>query len=145
MTSSTVRGDLATRGDIERMVRDFYREAAMDDLLGPIFAAAQVDWPAHIARLTDFWSWQLLGEPGYDGNPLRSHAPVHARTPFTCEHYERWIDLFCGTIEAAFEGPIATTAIGRGRRMASALQRLLEGVEDDGDAPIEPRIMTMRR
>ena len=28
----------------------------MDDVLGPVFAAARVDWPSHIARLTNFWS-----------------------------------------------------------------------------------------
>ena len=68
--------DLETRGDIERLVRDFYRQAAMDDVLGPVFAAAHVDWPSHIGTLTDFWAWQLLGEPGYDGNPLRAHDPA---------------------------------------------------------------------
>jgi len=84
------RPDLADRAGIERMVRDFYRDAAMDDVLGPVFHAARVDWSAHIATLVDFWSWQLLGDPGYAGHPLRAHEPVHARTPLTSVHYERW-------------------------------------------------------
>ena len=37
------RGDIANRHDIERLVRDFYRYAAMDDLLGPVFEAAHVN------------------------------------------------------------------------------------------------------
>ena len=53
-----------------------------DDMLGPVFEAADVDWTVHIAKLIDFWAWQLLGDPGYEGNPLRAHEPVHARTPF---------------------------------------------------------------
>ncbi len=38
-----------------------------------------MDWPSHIETLTDFWAWQLLGERGYETNPLRAHEPVHAR------------------------------------------------------------------
>jgi hemoglobin len=48
------RDDIGTRDDIERLVRAFYRDAAMDELLGPIFEGAVVDWPEHIDKLTDF-------------------------------------------------------------------------------------------
>ena len=99
------RDDIADRDDIEVLVRNFYRDAAMDDLLGPVFEAARVNWNAHIATLIDFWAWQLLGEPGYDGHPLRAHEPVHARTPFAHSFYERWVELFCGTVDASFRGP----------------------------------------
>ena len=132
------RPDLADRAAIERMVRDFYRDAAMDDVLGPVFHAARVDWPAHIATLVDFWSWQLLGEPGYVGHPLRAHEPVHTRTPLTRVHYERWVSLFHSTIDASFEGPRADAAKQRGSKMAAALARLLSGVSASGTEPIEP-------
>ena len=133
-----VRGDIVDRDDIERLVRDFYRDAAMDDLLGPVFEAAHVNWNAHVATLADFWSWQLLGEVGYEGQPLRAHAPVHARTPLTSSHYERWVELFCHTVDASFEGPRAEVAKGRGRKMAAAMERLLAGISASGAAPIEP-------
>ena len=71
--------DIVDDEDIERLVVDFYRQVAMDDLLGPIFAAARVDWNAHVATLVSFWSWQLLGRPGYDGHPLRAHEPSRGR------------------------------------------------------------------
>ena len=129
--------DLADRHDVERLVRDFYRDAAMDDLLGPVFEAAHVDWPAHIATLTDFWSWQLLGQPVYDGQPLRAHEPVPARTPLTNAHYVRWVQLFCDTVDAAFAGPRADAAKVRGRKMAAAMERLLAGVSAPGNVPIE--------
>lgn len=128
--------DIADRFDVERFVRDFYRQAAMDEILGPVFEAAQVRWDAHIATLVDFWSWQLLGERGYEGNPLRAHAPSHARTPFTDAHYERWLELFETTIDALFAGPTAELAKGRARKMASAMQRLLGGVSAEGTASI---------
>lgn len=132
------RSDIADREDIERLVRDFYRSAAMDDLLGPVFEAAHVQWNAHVATLVDFWAWQLLGEPGYEGQPLRAHQPVHTRTPLAHAHYERWVDLFCDTIDASFEGPLAEVAKTRGRKMAAAIERLLSGRSAAGTAPIEP-------
>lgn len=132
------RTDLEDRADIEALVRDFYRQAAMDDLLGPVFEAARVRWDAHVATLVDFWAWQLLGEPGYEGQPLRAHEPVHASTPLSHRHYERWVELFCDTVDTSFRGERAEVAKGRGRKMAAAMERLLVGVTAPGTAPLEP-------
>ena len=134
------RADIATRADVEVLVRSFYRYAAMDEPLGPIFMAADLDWPFHIAKLTDFWSWQLLGQRGYEGNPLRAHQPVDARTPFRDEHFERWLELFTSTVDEHFVGPTADTAKGRAARMAGALRRLLRGESGSGEAPVEPML-----
>lgn len=129
------RADIIDRNDIDTLVRNFYRSAAMDDLLGPVFEAAHVNWNAHIATLIDFWSWQLLGEPGYEGQPLRAHEPVNARTPLADAHYERWIDLFIDTVDTSFHGPCAERAKGRGRKMAAAMQRLLTGLSASNSKP----------
>ena len=131
------RHDITDRDDIRTLVVAFYRDAAMDDLLGPIFHAAHVDWSVHIPKLVDFWAWQLLGERGYDGNPLRAHEPSHARTPFRREHYDRWLELFDASVDARFEGPVAEVAKARARRMARALQRLLAGESAGGDETVE--------
>ena len=138
------RADLADRADIELLVRSFYRYAAMDELLGPIFSAAHVDWPSHIDTLTEFWAWQLLGERGYAGNPLRAHEPSHARTPFSDSHFERWLELFTGTVDEHFVGPTAEMAKQRGAKMAHALRRLLAAEHDDPSAPTEPLWPTRR-
>lgn len=135
---STAGSLLLDTDDVERLVRDFYRHAAMDDLLGPTFEAARVNWNLHIATLVDFWSWQLLGRPGYVGQPLRSHEQVHMRTPLTPDHYERWVELFCDTVDDLFIGETAEVAKGRARKMAAAMERLLGGVSGSGAAPVEP-------
>ncbi len=131
------RADLTDRTDIELLVRSFYRYAAMDELLGPIFSAAHVDWPSHIDTLTEFWAWQLLGERGYVGNPLRAHEPIHERTPFADAHFERWLELFAGTVDEHFRGPTAEMAKARAAKMAHALRRLLAGQHGDPSTPTE--------
>jgi len=129
--------DLAERSDVERLVRTFYRQAAMDSLLGPVFAASIIDWNQHIETLVDFWCWQLFGQRGYVGNPLRAHEPAHGRTPFTAAHYERWVTLFVATIDDTFAGSTAELAKSRAIKMARSMRRLLGGDEDAGDVPIE--------
>jgi hemoglobin len=126
-TSAPPTADILDRTDVSSLVRAFYRDAATDTLLGPVFEAAEVDWPAHIHTLTDFWAWQLLGERGYEGNPLRAHEPIHQQMPFSPAHFARWLDLFTATVDASFAGPVADTAKQRAVKMANALQRLLRG------------------
>jgi hemoglobin len=128
--------DLADVEDVDRFVRAFYRRVATDELLGPIFEAAAVDWTAHIPKLVDFWALQLFGVRGYEGNPLRAHAPVHAARPFQPAHYARWLDLFDETIDDLYAGPVTEFAKARARKMANALQRLLDGVHGPPEAPV---------
>ncbi len=127
---SPASADLATDDDIERLVREFYRQAAVDEVLGPVFEAAEVDWAAHIPRVSAFWSWQLLGGRRYDGRPLRSHERVNELMPFTEAHYERWLELFTETLHEHWSGPVAETAERRARRMARSMRRVLAGEAD---------------
>ena len=129
--------DLCDGTDVAHLARSFYRRAAADDVLGPVFTAAGVDWPAHIAKLVDFWSWQLLGVRGYEGNPLRAHEPLQAAIPFGDEHYRRWLEIFEDTVDELFLGPTAEVAKTRARKMANALRRLLDGTSGAGESAVE--------
>jgi hemoglobin len=103
--------DLDSREEIAEMVRRFYADVSMDDLLGPVFNdVAQVDWGEHLPKLTDFWCRVLLDLPGYNGNPFRAHSLVHARRPFSAAHFERWLSLFHETLELGWIGPNAQRA-----------------------------------
>jgi hemoglobin len=129
----TTHRDISTRDDVLELVRAFYREAAVDDLLAPVFHAAHVDWAEHIPRVTDFWSWQLLGEPGYRRHTLAAHEPSHALVPFTDAHYERWLAIWTSTVDDEFTGPVADVAKQRASRIARAMQRYLSGQPAMGD------------
>lgn len=101
------------------MVRRFYADVAMDDLLGPMFNdIAQVDWSEHLPKLTAFWCRALLGQQGYVGNPFRAHAEIHQRQPFTPAHFRRWLDLFHETLAMGWIGPNARRASDLARNVA---------------------------
>jgi hemoglobin len=104
-------GDLDCPDEIAEMVRRFYADVAQDDLLGPMFNdVALVDWSEHLPKLTAFWCRALLGLPGYQGNPFRAHALVHAKRKFTPAHFERWLTLFHETVDLGWTGPNAQRA-----------------------------------
>lgn len=118
--------DLDSVDEIAEMVRRFYADVVQDPLLGPVFDdVAQVDWSTHLPKLTAFWARILLSEPGYEGNPLRAHALVHEREPFTDAHFERWLDLFTDTVDTGWHGPRAEHATAFARRVAEAHARAL--------------------
>lgn len=86
-----VGGEAALRA----VLADFYARAALDPLLGPVFAAHVRDWPAHLEHVTAFWVTLLGGlEPG-DAPAWRGNLnTVHAGLGIRGEHLARWLLLF---------------------------------------------------
>lgn len=122
--------DLDTPDEIAEMVRRFYQGVAQDDLLGPVFEdVAQVDWATHLPKLTAFWCRALLGLEGYSGNPFRAHAEVHERSPFTHDHFHRWLDLFHDTVESGWTGPNVDRALALAHNVARVHAGQLVGPE----------------
>lgn len=122
----TESGDLDTESAVEEMVRAFYRAVSQDDLLGPIFNdVAEVDWAAHLPKLTAFWCRVLFGTPGYDGNAILAHARIHERHRFTDEHFRRWLDIFDETIDHGWAGPYCDKAIWFAHHVAQSHARRL--------------------
>lgn len=80
-----------TRDEIERVVTAFYARIREHPGLGPVFAAHVDDWPAHEARVADFWANAILHERSYDGNPVQVHREAGNVRPGM---FETWLDLF---------------------------------------------------
>lgn len=111
------------------MVRRFYADVAMDDVLGPLFNdVARVDWSEHLVKLTDFWCRALLDIEGYVGNPFRAHADVHERSSFTSAHFQRWLDLFHETLRLGWVGPNVERASKLVHDVARVHHRQLNGI-----------------
>lgn len=120
------RPDLDSVEQIAEMVRRFYADVNTDDLLGPIFNdVAHVDWDLHLPKLTAFWSRALLGIPGFDGNPMGKHVQAHLQSPFTLDHFRRWLTLFVATVESGWAGPLAERATSLAFNVANAHARAL--------------------
>ncbi|MCW5732134.1 MAG: group III truncated hemoglobin, partial [Alphaproteobacteria bacterium] len=75
---------------IRRLVETFYGRIRQDELLGPIFDARIANWPAHLARMCDFWSSVALMSGRYHGQPMAAHI----RLPVDDGHFAHWLGLF---------------------------------------------------
>ncbi len=85
---------LCTEEEITTLVQRFYARVRRDARLGPIFNTRIHDWPAHEAKLVDFWSSALRGTRRFRGTPM----PVHAALPgLTAELFGHWLQLFDDT------------------------------------------------
>lgn len=80
-----------TRPEIERVVTAFYAAARTHPGLGPIFAAHVEDWPAHEAKVVDFWANSILHERSYSGNPVAVHVRAGNVKPGM---FSTWLGLF---------------------------------------------------
>lgn len=109
------RKTLEQRVDVQLMVDSFYSKVRSDSLIGPIFDnVAKVNWDEHLPKLYNFWSDLLLGEDTYRGRPFPPHIPL-ALEP---QHFERWLYLFCQTVDEHFIGLKANEAKSRALRIA---------------------------
>lgn len=107
---------------IRRLVHAFYARVQEDGQLGPIFAE-RIDadrWPAHLARMCDFWSTALLATGRYHGNPFEVHAALPG---LTRELFAHWLSLFESTALEIFTPQVARSIMSRAHRMAGRLQQ----------------------
>ncbi|WP_297772170.1 group III truncated hemoglobin [uncultured Roseovarius sp.] len=80
-----------TRPEIERVVATFYEAVRNHPGLGPVFAVHVEDWPAHEAKVADFWANSILHERVYDGSPMAAHVKARNVQPGM---FSTWLALF---------------------------------------------------
>jgi hemoglobin len=59
----------------------------------------------------------LLGENAYRRHTMNIHRQLHARRSLGSADFERWLNLFCDTLDGSFTGPYSQKA----RRIAGAI------------------------
>jgi hemoglobin len=100
--------DVESRADIDRLMQTFYERAIGDDVIGYIFTeVAKLDLEHHLPIIGDFWESLLFGTPAYQKhgrNPMLVHKDLHAKSPLTPEHFERWLEIFTATVDDLFDG-----------------------------------------
>lgn len=121
---------------ISQLVESFYGRIQRDDLLGPIFAKKVNDWPAHLARMKDFWASIMLESGRYSGNPMQKHIALGG---LDAAHFSRWQLLWDQTLAQIDPSSVASE---RFRQAAHRIgESLLTGIRIDrgGFAAISAR------
>ncbi len=125
---TVVRVDIASRADLDVLLRRFYTAAFADPLIGPFFTEiAGTDLDVHLPRITDFWERALFRSADYRRNAFAPHAALHSARPLTAEHFGRWVQLWHATVDGLHQGPNAERAKAQGERIAVAMLRRLGG------------------
>ncbi|NDW07156.1 group III truncated hemoglobin [Jiella pacifica] len=102
------------------LVRAFYAKVREDEVLGPIFEGAIGDWPAHLERLTAFWSSVILGTGRYKGNPFAAHLR-HAET-IDPSMFDRWLAIWHETTASRFPTEAAALLQLKADRIAESIK-----------------------
>ncbi|WP_372885448.1 group III truncated hemoglobin [Shimia sp.] len=123
-----------SRPEIARVVAAFYARIRRHPGLGPVFAAHVRDWPAHEARITDFWANAILFEGCYDGNPLRVHRAAGNVHPGM---FEGWLALFEQTLRDELSAEQAAAWSALAHRIGRSLRAgVVEQARGPGGVPM---------
>src|SRR5215471_12767554 len=97
--------DIESAADCERLVRAFYGKA-----------------------MASFWATNLLGSKSYKGGAFGVHGRLHQKAEggLRQEHFERWLVLWCQTVDELFDGPLAAAAKVHALRVANAFYGRLQ-------------------
>ncbi|MCV7099014.1 group III truncated hemoglobin [Mycobacterium palustre] len=124
------RTDLATRADVEALLRRFYGRVLVDGVLAEPFSELRVrGLDSHIPVMCDFWETVLFRAGLYRGSALHAHRNVHQRTPLSGDHFVRWLTTWNHTVDEMYCGPVAEHAKTQAGRIAWAMHRRLTGTD----------------
>jgi hemoglobin len=104
--------DLASRNDIEVLIRSFYDRLLQLEDIKPVFD--HVDFPKHIPHIVHFWAFVLLDEEGYKTNVFERHLNLPIKTYM----FDKWLEVWIGTVNALFAGEKAELAKQRATVLA---------------------------
>jgi hemoglobin len=106
---------------IHEVVHAFYAKVRKDPAIGPIFnrVIPEEGWPAHLAKLCDFWSSVLLMSGRFKGTPMVAHARIDDIRP---THFARWLHLFRQTVQALCPPEAAALFVAKSEMIAKSLQ-----------------------
>ena len=116
--------DIDSRGDLYKVVQLFYQKLFDDDNMKPFFIKfyQQENLEKHLNVLVDFWDSVPFHSGVYTKNSMQPHVIKHKETPFKKIHFEKWILLFCSSIDELFTGQNAEVIKNRAQSIATVMQ-----------------------
>lgn len=119
--------DIASVEDVRLLVGTFYQRLVIDPVVGKFFIG--LDLEHHLPRIRSFWEMVLLDRPGYTTNVTEVHLKLNQRIPMERAHFDRWLELFRGTVDELFAGPNAEEAKMRALSIAAVMLVKVQGME----------------
>jgi len=75
---------------IAKLLRHFYADVRQHRVIGAIFNERITDWPAHLAKIGEFWARATGGPSTYSGQmPLK-----HLNLDLEPRHFGAWLELW---------------------------------------------------
>jgi len=125
--------DIASREDVDLLVRSFYQKVRKNEMLGYIFNdVIKIDWDYHIPILVDFWETILLDTNSYQRNAMAEHFKVNQKIKLLPEHFTTWLSLFDTTVDQHFKGDKADLAKKRAHSIAQIMQLKIQQINQAG-------------
>lgn len=128
---------LIDEADLQPLVECFYARVRADQMLAPVFASAVDDWPAHEARIGDFWSSVMNTSGRYKGSPVAKHLRLAGQ--ITPEHFSRWLQLWRETSNELLPPAGAAAVQAKADRIAESLQLAIQYAPSDNSMTASQR------
>lgn len=122
--------DIASRSDIERLVKVFFEKVFDDKILALMFIEiGQVDLASHLPIMFDFWESALFQVGKYKRDAFGPHLDLHQMKRLEAKHFNRWLELFNETVDDYFVGIKATQAKERALSIATFIKVKLNNLD----------------
>lgn len=135
MTFTTVntKKDLESESDIQELVDAFYQRATIDDEIGYFFTkVVKLDWEKHMPVMYEFWASIIFQTGVYRGNPMTKHIELNQKSKMEKEHFDRWLALWCKTVDKMYIGPNANTAKDKAKMIMELMRYKVRQSEGHG-------------
>ncbi|WP_269620797.1 group III truncated hemoglobin [Zhongshania sp. BJYM1] len=118
--------DIASRDDLDILLRHFYGDVLTDPIIGFYFTdVIPFSLESHLPRVIDFWAQLLFKEIRYKGQLFERHQYIHQQAGLSEHHFARWLHLLTSNIDRHFEGPNCATMKARAKRIAHSMATAL--------------------
>ncbi|PTS93540.1 sec-independent protein translocase TatC [Pedobacter sp. HMWF019] len=114
--------DIEKKEDLELLVNAFYTKALEDEVIGPVFKAANFSLMQHIPVMVSFWETILFDVHTYNGNPMLKHIQINQLIPLKPEHFQCWLALWEEVLKTHFTGARVEEALKRAASIAQMMQ-----------------------
>ena len=108
---------------LSELLRHFYADVRQHGVLGPVFNSRIQDWPAHLAKIGEFWARQTGGPSAYAGGFAAAHLPLGIGP----EHFQHWLALWDFNCRRRLTESDALEMIALAHQLGERLQMVLSG------------------